>query len=321
MMSNGNDWRIKVAYLGLLGTIFSWSLIPIFQKQLLSVLSPIEVTFSRFFLTSVILIIWVVVKKRQELLLMIKEDFLILMLSTILGPLLAMVLFNYGILLIPIGIASMLIAFEPVFTYIFAVFAKQEEWNVKRMLSIIIALIGLFLVVYSDSGEKSFWMGFVIIVFSTMIWAINTILTKKLVHKYHPVVMIAYSFLISSIVLIPLLGNQYIENIAKLDYSLWFNLLFCVIPGTVFGFSMWYLCLKFVAPSSVSISLYLIPILSFVGGVVLLNEGVTFIKVLGMIVTLYGLYLVNIKLRNQTADGVLTRGTQGKSHCSCQEMS
>lgn len=293
-----NDQFKLFAYLGLLITVISWGLIPVFQKKLLSVMSPIEVTFSRFFLTSLFLSTWVIVKKQRELLNMIRGDFLILMLSTFIGPLFAMALFNYGIETISIGLAAILIAFEPVLTYIFAVGAKQERWSGKRMLSIIMALLGLILIVYQDDRQTTFWVGFAFVATSTAVWALNTILTKKLVVKYNPVVMMTYNFCLGSLFLLPFLGNQYLNTMIQLNNSLWFDLLFCVIPGTVFGFSIWYVCLKYISPSSVSISLYLIPVFSFLGGLIFFDEAISVMKISGFIIALWGLYLVNIKFNN-----------------------
>lgn len=291
---NGN-LKLSLAYAGLFLTVISWGLIPVFQKKLLSIMGPIEVTFSRFFLTSLFLSVWVIVKKRQELCAMVKGDFLILMLSTFIGPLLAMTLFNYGIEIISIGLSAILIAFEPVLTYLFAVGARQERWSGKRMLSILMAMLGLILILYQDDRQATFWIGFMLVAVSTAVWALNTILTKELVMKHNPVVMMTFNFCLSSLLLIPLLGKQYLNTLLYLDGILWFDLLFCVIPGTVFGFSIWYICLKHIPPSSVSISLYLIPIFSVLGGSLFFNEAVTIIKVVGFLITLYGLYLVNIK--------------------------
>jgi drug/metabolite transporter (DMT)-like permease len=294
-----SDRRLILPYLGLVVTAAIWGFIPVFQKQLMESLSPIQLTFSRFFLTGVLVGLWTALREGWGLSSMIKEDLGKLILTTLLGPLSALLLLNYGIQTLPIGVASCIIACEPLLTYFFAVLCGQEGWNKKRLASILGALLGLFMVISADGQSKNFWFGLLTVGLSTTIWAINTILSKDLVAKYSPFAMMGFNFLLGSLFLIPFLGDNYFGAMLYLSTSQWFALLFSVIPGTVVGFSIWYTCLKYVSPSTVSLSLYLVPVVSVIGGVFWFNESLRISKFVGVVLVLLCVYLVSVKYRNE----------------------
>ncbi len=143
----GNTNPIFLAYIGLTVTMAGWGLVPVFLKKLLGVLTPTEVSFSRFFLSGFMLLVWLGLRKREELYRIFREDLKLVLLCTGFGPLTAMVFFNYGILNVTIGTAAVFAGIEPVFTYILAVLLGQEVWKTKRMLSILFAFAVIALVI------------------------------------------------------------------------------------------------------------------------------------------------------------------------------
>ncbi len=265
--------------------------------MLLTKFTPIEVSFSRFFISSIIFSLWVIIKKRDELILIIKNDLKILILGTILGPLSAMVLFNYAISSVPIGIAGIIFTSEAVLTYIFAICLKQEKWKTMRMISILISLFGIIIVSYSKFSGSVYMTGIFFLFLCEIIWALNTVISKQIVDKYSPIVMISANFLISSLFLIPFIDTNFWSELYHMDYTLWGALSFCVLPCTIMGFSIWYWCLKFVSPSTVAISLYLLPVFTILGGLIALDETINTTMSIGIFITFSGLYLVNFKYK------------------------
>ncbi len=286
-----------LAYAGLVLTMAAWAVVPVFLKILLTVLTPIELSFARFFLSGGILLGWVLLKQHDQLVAMFRKDFKLVLLCTLFGPLTAMVCFNFGILHVTIGTAAVFAALEPFFTYILAVMLGQEHWQPRRMASIVAALAGMTLVVFSRSSwGVSYWISLLLVTLSPLIWAANSIISKELVKRHSPLVMSGASFVLSSLFLIPLLSPQFPATVATMDASLWMALFYCV-ASNILGFSIWYWSLKFLPPSSVAVTMYLIPILSVAAGVVFLHEPLSLVKALGILTVLSGLYLVNARWR------------------------
>jgi drug/metabolite transporter (DMT)-like permease len=55
---------VVIAYLGLITTMILWGFVLVFLKKLLAVLTPTELSFSRFFLSGAVLLLWVLVRYR-----------------------------------------------------------------------------------------------------------------------------------------------------------------------------------------------------------------------------------------------------------------
>ena len=286
-----------LAYIGLVVTMAAWAIVPVFLKLLLTVLTPFELSFTRFFLSGAILLAWVGLRQSDQLVAMLRKDFKLVLLCTIFGPLSAMVCFNFGILHVTIGTAAVFAALEPFFTYLLAVMRGQEHWQPKRMASILAALAGMALVVFSRSTwGVAYWVSLLLVTLSPMIWAANSIISKELVKRHSPIVMSGVSFMLSSLFLIPVLSPEFAATLAALDATLWMALVYCV-ASNILGFSIWYWSLKFLPPSSVAATMYLIPILSVAAGMVFLHEPLSPIKALGILTVLAGLYLVNVRWR------------------------
>ncbi|WP_438002858.1 DMT family transporter [Sorangium sp. So ce321] len=285
---------MKMAYVGLALTIVCWGLVPVFQKQLLEVFGAVELTFVRFFVSGFVLLGVVLVRSPRELSGVVRRNPWGILLSSVLGPLLAMVSFNFGVRTVAISLAALVIALEPMLTYVIAVAMGQERWELQRVLSILLCLAGLAVTMAADGiGGGAFWVGLLAVFVTPIVWAVNTVISKGLVEKESPIVIIVLNFLISSALLLPFSQSDGMPRILQMSARHWGALAFCVLPGTVMGYTIWYWALRFLSPSTLSISLYAIPIISVVGGVVVLGESLTIVKGSGVALVLYGLYRVN----------------------------
>jgi O-acetylserine/cysteine efflux transporter len=286
-----------LAYAGLFIAMLIWAVVPVFLKKLLVVLTPTEISFSRFLGSGLLLLFWVSLKRRAELVQIIGQDLRLMLLGTMFGPLTAMVCLNFALLTITVGTSSLLSALEPVFTYFMAVLIGQEIWKTLRLLSILLALAGIVMVMLShNEWGASYWPGLILATLTPMIWAANSIITADLVKRHSPLVIMAISFVLSSLFLIPTLSAGFISRLLGLGWVLGWALAFCIMSN-IFGFSVWYVCLKYLPPTSLAMTVYIIPVFSVAAGMVFLDEPMSWIKGLGMATVLLGLYLVNVRYR------------------------
>ena len=285
------------AYTWLLLSMLIWALVPAFLKQLLVVLSPTELSFIRFSLSGVVLLAWVVPRRPGEVQRILREDWRLMLLCILFGPLMAMVCFNYGLSKLTVGTAAMFAAIEPVCTYLFAVMLGQERWQAGRLLSIVVALTGIGLVTFaSESFGIDYWLSLLLVTLSPIIWAANNIITKEIAKRHTAMVLVAVSFLLSSLLLLPTLSADLPARLAGMSAHLWMLLGYTVLCN-IFGFTIWYWSLKFLASSSVAVSMYLLPVLSVAAGVLLLGESLSLLKGIGVLTVVLGLYLVNVRFR------------------------
>ena len=285
------------AYLGLIITMIVWGFVPVFLKKLLAVLTPIELSFTRFLLSGLALLVWVLLRQRPALGRILQQDIRLLLLCTLFGPLAAMVCFNFGILHVTIGTAAMFAAIEPLFTYLLAVLVGQETWRANRLLSIMLALLGIVLVILArETFGITYWVSLLLVFLTPVIWAVNNIITKDIVKRHSPIVMTAVSFVLSSLFLMPALSANYIQTVLHMGLHMWLALIYCIL-STIFGFSIWYWSLRHLPPSTVAVTMYLIPVISVAAGRLLLNEPLSLLKLSGIATVMLGLYLVNVRYK------------------------
>jgi drug/metabolite transporter (DMT)-like permease len=288
---------VTLAYVGLSLTMLAWSLVPVFLKMLLTVLTPTELSFTRFLLSGLSLLVWVLWRRPGDLVRLFREDLRLLLLSTLFGPLAAMVCFNFALRHITVGTAAVFAAIEPLCTYVLAVIIGQEIWRHARMASIILALAGITMVVLSrEAVGFYYWQSLALVTLTPIIWAVNNIITKELVQRHTAVVMTAAAFVLSSLCLVPTLEPDYVLRLAGMGWALWLGMLYCLVT-TVIGFTIWYGSLKFLPPSSVAVSMYIIPVISVAAGILVLGESLSWLKGAGIATVLAGLYLVNVRFR------------------------
>jgi O-acetylserine/cysteine efflux transporter len=288
---------VTMAYSGLVFSMVIWSLVPVYLKKLLAVLSPTEVSFSRFLGSGILMLFWVGLYQRRQLVRIFRLDLKLLLLCTVFGPLVAMVCLNFALVHVTVGTIAVFAALEPVCTYFMAVMIGQETWQAKRLLSILLALCGVSLVVLSrHEWGASYWISVCLAIVSPVVWAANSIIIKNLIRRHSSMVIIATSFVISSLFLIPTLSASYLPSLSHMGLALWMALLYCVLSN-ILGFTIWYWSLKYLSPSSVAASMYIIPIFSVTAGVVILGEPVSWLKITGIGSVLGGLYLVNVRYR------------------------
>jgi drug/metabolite transporter (DMT)-like permease len=79
----------------------------------------------------------------------------------------------------------------------------------------------------------------------------------------------------------PLLSSSLISQAASLSLNGWIGVLYLGLLSTVFGYLLFYTLVSRGAVSRLSIQLYLIPVVSVVGGALLLAEPITPTVVVG----------------------------------------
>jgi drug/metabolite transporter (DMT)-like permease len=154
------------------------------------------------------------------------------------------------------------------------------------------------LVVAGDRGVAlSSWPGLLAVSLAPLIWAVNVVLSKDLVARESPLVLTTTNLLIGTVCLLPFLGGDVPARLGGMEGAHWGALVFCVLPATVLGYSIWYGALRVLSASNLAVWAFAVPIVSLIGGAAVFGEALTALKCVGVGLTLYGVYLVNVKYR------------------------
>jgi drug/metabolite transporter (DMT)-like permease len=279
-------------------SISLWGVSFVSTKAVLVKLDPFSIIVIRFgigafFLLSIIFI------QRNRLVVSFKYIPHLIVLG-VFGVFVHQVLQATALLGINASSAGWLISFSPIFTVILSMLFLHERMTIKKAMGMMLAILGVLLVTTSRSGQSFEFhmnMGFILMLLSTLNWAVYSVLVKRLKIPYPPLVVTFYMSLIGLILTTPfLIRNKGWESLSLLNYTEWSHLLFLGVFVSGIAYWYWGKALEVLEASKVSMFLYLEPITTLIAAVLLLHEKVFFINVVGGLVIIFGVIIVNGQL-------------------------
>lgn len=265
-------------------------------------LSPVNLAILRLFIASLIFLC-IVLFQRKRFSPIHKKDFFPLFLLGFIGVSVYHLSLNYGEQYISAGAASLIIATIPIFVVVLAKIFLSERIDLKMIVGIIIALVGVAIISLWGNPdariEIDYISGALAVVLSAFVGAVYTIAGKKMMNRYNPLSLTAYAFLIGNLGLIPFISPSFFEEVMQLSIITWASVLFLAIFPTVIAYTLWYSALEVKQASELSVFLYATPVLSTLLGAIFLQEKITIFFVLGGILVIAGLYEVNKQRKKQ----------------------
>jgi drug/metabolite transporter (DMT)-like permease len=244
-------------------------------------LSPVNLTLLRWFLVSASFLILAPFigkpKARFE-----RKDlprFLLVALSNVAIYHLSL---NYAESIVSSSLAGLLISLGPVFVVLLSRLSLKERIGGRLVAALLFALAGAVVLSAGDTISFVSLTGPIAVVVSALAYAVYAVLSKPLVGKYGAVSIAVWASLAGTAMLTPLLlSGSFVGEVASLSGEGWISVLYLALLSTVIGNTIFYTLVGRKAVSSLSIQLYLIPLVSAVGGVLLLGEAVTVYLVAG----------------------------------------
>jgi drug/metabolite transporter (DMT)-like permease len=200
---------------------------------------------------------------------------------------------NYAEKSISSGLAGILVSLGPVFMVLLSALMLREKIGKRLVLALVLALVGSVLLSFSDlSVNGSVIIGSAEAVTAALFYAVFTVASKPLVEKYGALRTCIWASVLGTAFLLPFASGDFIGQVSRLSSDGWIALLYLSILSSVVGYSVFYTMVGRGTISGLSVQLYLIPVVSVIGGVLILQEQVTALVVLGAAVTLVAIALV-----------------------------
>jgi drug/metabolite transporter (DMT)-like permease len=192
-----------------------------------------------------------------------------------------------------------IIGTTPVFMVMLSLVFFKEKISGMQWLGILISFIGLIILVsQGDLSSLDFITnkGDVLIILSSVTWAIYSLVNKKITFHYSPVMTTFYLFVFVSVMLLPFAVNkENINSVLELSSSGWISVLFLGVVCSGAAYALWAQALSEMSASKVGAFLYIEPFVTFFGAWLLLGEHVTILTLVSGFVIIAGVFLVNRK--------------------------
>ncbi|MGG2089112.1 DMT family transporter [Priestia aryabhattai] len=291
--------KVKVAAsLYAIMSISFWGISFVSTKAVLDKLDPYTLLVLRFGIGALFLLI-LLVFKRYPLNIPFKYIPHLIVLG-ILGVFIHQVIQATALLTINASAAGWIISFSPVFTVILSVFFLYEKMTLLKASGIIVAVIGVLLVTSSGnqhSLQLPINIGYLLMILSTLNWAIYSVLLKKLDIQLPSLVVTFYMCLIGFTLTTPFLirskGWKIIPFLTSVE---WAHLLFLGVFVSGVAYWYWAKALEVLEASQVSMFLYLEPVATLVTAVLLLREKIIPVSIVGGVIIIVGVIVANGRL-------------------------
>ncbi len=200
----------------------------------------------------------------------------------------------------PAGLASLVLQAQAFFTIILGAFAFGERLHGKQLVGIALAVFGvLVLIEASLNGQHVGMLGFMLTLAAALSWAGGNIFNKKIMqHTARPAVMslVVWSALIP---IIPFFlasalldgPTQIVQSLVAIDMTTILSLVYLAFVATIVGYGIWGSLLGRYETWRVAPLSLLVPVVGLASAVVLLDETLTGLQLLGALLIMAGLYI------------------------------
>jgi len=178
-------------------SLFSSAINDIIQKYVGSDLGSMQVTFLRFFFSTLTLVPFIFYFGVKT----IKTNHPYIQISRGILLFIGMASWIFGLNLVPVSTATVVSFSVPLFVLVLAVFFLDEQIIWQRWVATIIGFIGIFITLHP--GSKGFNYDVLIFVLAAMAFASLDIINKKFVVKESMICMLFYSALITALLALP----------------------------------------------------------------------------------------------------------------------
>jgi len=281
----------------LLAVIF-WGYSFVSTKIILEELPPITIAFFRQIIASIVLVIFIFVRK-----LVVKmpiKDILLVAASSLFGIVFYFLFENTGLKYTTASNASIIVAAVPIFTLVTESLFYKLKITGRIVGCVVVSIIGVFLVIF-EQGSLDLSLGStkgnLLMIAAMVSWVIYTVICKSLTGKYTGIVITTYQMLAGSILFIPFIIPE-ISQWHSISTNSLVNLLYLAIFCSAIAYYLYNLAVKGLGATISSMFLNLIPVVSIIGGILVLGEKISLLQIGGMVLIMLSLFFVSGKEKN-----------------------
>lgn len=291
--SMGNENNKLVTYSLLVCLILVWGVSWPIYKNAVPYMPPLLFAGFRAFVGGVLL--FLLILKRWHLL-RFKENWLFYIISATLNITFYLGIQTFGLNMLPGGLFSVLVYFQPVLLGLLSWWFLKEDMNLLKIFGLILGFIGIFFVSVDGLTIHLSVLGVILALATALSWAIGVVYVKKNKLRIDAYWMVVMQLIIGGATL--LIAGGFTERITDIVWN--GDLIFTLVWGSTLGMPIaqfiYYKLMNEGEASKVGAFTFLVPILSVIVSSIFLGEAITFKLFIGMLLVGGSIYLVNRKV-------------------------
>jgi len=231
-----------------------------------------------------------------------REDWPLLLVSSLLGLTLNQWLFVKGLSLTTAINATLLTTTIPVFTLLVGMLLRTDRATLRRMVGIALAASGVIYLIGPTRSEFSSLTraGDLMIVINSLCYGAYIAVSKDLVKRYSALTVITWIFIAACVTTVPV-GVVSLSHVSLSDITagVWLKILFIILVPTVGAYYLNAWALARVPPSTVAVYIYLQPLIAFVLAPLILGETLSWRAAIASLFIFAGVLVVTRRARSR----------------------
>jgi len=210
----------------------------------------------------------------------------------VIGNILPYLLIATGQLTITSGMAGLLMAFMPLVTLVLAhIFLPNDKLTRFKILGFIIGISGvLFILGPSINNGNNTLFGILLVLGAACAYAINTIIASRL-PSYDPLVSSASVLLVASLLSFFIWPNIFFINFSNIPFISGVSILLLGALPTGIAALLYFITINTAGATFLSNINYLIPVVAFFLGALLLGEDILWQNILALLLIISGIFI------------------------------
>lgn len=252
-----------------------WGSMYVLSKYILEFVSPITLVWLRYAIAFVVLFIILMAfqHKKNYKVVMKKRDWLLIAWIGFIGYFISIFMQFLGTKLSDAHTGSLITASTPVFVVLFARFILGEAFTRKKIISLVLATLGVVIVIGLDTMFLKHFLGNIVLVGAAVTWALLSVYVKVASKRFDSLVTTTYAMLFALIFTTPLMLWQN-ENIISIlnNGQLLFAVIYIGVVSTAGAFFLWNKGLELMDTGVGSLFLFFQPVTGSILGWLCLGE-------------------------------------------------
>jgi len=204
-----------------------------------------------------------------------KEDFPRLLFVSLTSVVIYHLSLNTAEVQVDASLAGLLISLSPLTTVLLSVAVLHEEARKRLWAGVALAIIGSVLIASPDlTLGMTTLTGPVLVVVAAVASGSYVVASKPLASKYGPFHVAAWSSFLGTALLTPLISPGLVQQAGSLSLYGWSSVLYLAVLSTVLANLIFFTLVSRQEVSKLGVQLYLVPVVSAAGGVLILGEGI-----------------------------------------------
>ncbi|MBU5217778.1 DMT family transporter [Bacillus albus] len=252
-----------------------WGGMYVVSKYVLDFIPPLTLVWLRFIIAFVVLyfILKVAEKKQKKKVTIRKKDWLLFAWIGFIGYFISITCQFIGTKLSDAHTGSLVTSATPAFMIIFAAIILKEKLTARRLLSTIIATVGVIIVIGWEIEIGSYFIGTIILVGAAITWALLSIYVKIASAQFSSLVITTYAIFFSLFFITPfMIWELQSTSIEAVNTYVILGVVYLGVVSTAGAFFLWNKGLELMDASIGSLFFFFQPIVGSLLGWLLLNE-------------------------------------------------